>query len=186
MPGTPDEIFASMDRPVERPVHPAALDEADLLSQCTLRHTRAGGPGGQHRNRNQTAVELTHRPTGIAAQASERRSVEQNKSVALRRLRLALAVGCRVGVPVGEIRSALWRSRTPGGRIVLSPHHRDYPAMLAEAMDILDACAMDPRRAGLRLGVSPTQLIRMVAEHPPALVRVNEVRKAGGEHELRS
>jgi predicted DNA-binding protein (UPF0251 family) len=57
--------------------------------------------------------------------------------------------------------------------------------MLAEALDVLDACGMDAKRAAVRMGVSPSQLIRMVADHPPALAMVNRARKARGEHELR-
>lgn len=181
-----DKLFASLDKPADRPVHPAALDDRLLLAACTVHHTRSSGPGGQHRNNNQTAVVLTHTPTGVTAQASERRSAEENKTVALRRLRLALAVDIRVGVPAGEIRSALWRERTRGGRIVLSAKHRDYPTMLAEALDVMDACGFDPKKAGLRLGVSPTQLIRTIADHPPALAKVNQARATRGDHELRA
>lgn len=180
-----EKLFTSLDRRAERAVHPAALPDDALLSRCDVRHTRGTGPGGQHRHNNQTAVVLTDGPTGLSAQASERRSAELNKKAALRRLRLALAVGHRVAVPAGEIRSDLWRSRTRGGRIVLSPKHADYPAMLAEALDVLEACAMDPKKAAVRLGVSPSQLVRMIADHPPALARVNRARAARGEHGLR-
>lgn len=179
------KLFASLDKPAARAVHPAGLDDAALLAECELLHGRGRGPGGQHRHNNQTAVTLTHRASGVSAQAAERRSVEENKKVALRRLRLALAVEVRVGVPAGEIRSELWRARTAGGRISLSTRHRDFPTMLAEALDVLEASGFEPKRAAVRLGVSPTQLVRLVAEHPPALAMVNRVRKARGEHELR-
>lgn len=180
-----DSLLESLDRPVERPTHPAALTDEALLTRCSVHHTRGSGPGGQHRNNNQTAVVLTDLPTGLTAQASERRSAEQNKIVALKRLRLVLACETRVAVPAGEIRSAMWRTRTRGGRILLSVSHRDFPAMLAEALDVIDASGMDAKRAAVRLGVSPTQLIRMVADHPPALAMVNRARNARGEHELR-
>jgi hypothetical protein len=178
-------LLAWLDAPVRRAVHPAALGSEALLAACEIRHTRGTGPGGQHKHNNQTAVVLTHRDTGLSAQASERRSVEQNKAVAVRRLRLALAVEHRVAVPAGEVRSELWRSRTRGGRIVLSPKHADYPTMLAEGLDVLGACGLDPKRAALRLGVSPSQLIRMIADHPPALTWVNRERGARGLHELK-
>ncbi|GIW73523.1 MAG: hypothetical protein KatS3mg103_0045 [Phycisphaerales bacterium] len=85
----------------------------------------------------------------------------------MRRLRLALATSVRLGVPAGEIRSELWRSRTAQGRIAVNPAHRDFPALLAEALDVLFAARLDVRRAATRLGVSPTQLVRLVAKHPP-------------------
>jgi len=181
-----DDIFESLDQPAERPAHPAALPDDALLAQCRVEHKTSGGPGGQHRNRNKNAVWLTHTPTDLSAHASEQRRTEDNKRIALRRLRLELAVHHRVAVPAGEIRSDLWKSRTKSTRIVLSPKHNDYPPMLAEALDVLDAGGYDPRQAATRLGVSPTQLIRMIADHPPALVMVNERRASRGEHELRA
>lgn len=181
-----EDIFEWLDRPADRPTHPAALDADALLLQCKLEHKSSGGPGGQHRNRNRNAVWLTHTPTDLHAHAADHRLTEDNKRVAVRRLRLELAIHHRVAVPAGEIRSDLWRERTKSGRIVLAFKHHDYPTMLAEALDVLDASGYEPRKAGTRLSVSPSQLIRMIADHPPALAMVNERRRKNGDHELRA
>lgn len=189
-------------------VHPAALDDEALLAQCDLSKNRSSGPGGQHRNKVESQVILLHRPTGVEAQAAERRSSHENKRVALRRLRLLLAVEVRASVPSGEIGSALWRSRVKrgpkprleeiapgvtvrigaeggGGRIECSPEHHDFPALLAEALDVMADAGWDVKKAALRLGVSSSQLIKFVKDHPPALVRVNGERARRGEHALK-
>lgn len=63
-----------------------------LLAECDVETLKGSGPGGQHRNKTETAVRLFHRPTGLRSQASERRSQGQNMGVALERLRALLTV----------------------------------------------------------------------------------------------
>jgi len=169
--------------------HPATLSDEDLLKQCDLGKSRTSGPGGQHRNKVETKVTLTHRPTGLSAHAGERRTVTENRRVALFRLRLALATTIRTGPPAtdrfGDTRSDLWKARTtPEGRIVCNPSHRDFPALLAEALNAIEATGQDPARAALRLACTPSQLVKLVKEHPPAMQAWNKARRALGLHAL--
>lgn len=187
--------------------HPAALDDDVLLAQCELTKARTRGPGGQHRNKVETGVYLTHLPTGIEAHATERRSVIDNRRVALKRLRLTLAIEHRRPVPPGDAASELWRSRvrgpkratptprdpllptlrapTPGNRIEISPDHHDFPAILAEALDFIADAGWELKSAATRLDVSATQLLKLVKDHPPALLKLNREREQRGLRALK-
>ncbi len=68
-----------------------SLPDAALLSECDESFFVGSGPGGQHRNKTESAVRLVHRPTGVGVTATERRSQARNRAEALDRLRAALA-----------------------------------------------------------------------------------------------
>lgn len=51
-----------------------------------LQATKGSGPGGQNRNKNSTAIILTHPASGVVIRASEHKSQLQNKKAALKRL----------------------------------------------------------------------------------------------------
>lgn len=64
------------------PVQPTALNERDLRFESQ----RSGGPGGQNVNKVESAVRLTHLPTGLSVLAQEERSQLRNRQLALARL----------------------------------------------------------------------------------------------------
>ena len=160
--------------------HPSRLAPESLLGECDVRRGRVSGPGGQNRNKVETAIFLRHRPTGVEASATERRSQAENLSKAVSRLRLNLSVEVRYPVDPAEPASDLWKSRLRDGRIVVSAAHKDFPAILAEALDMLAAAGMDPAAAAAAMGCSVSQFIKLLKDEPRALSWLNAHRKRAG------
>ncbi len=164
-------------------MHPAALSDEDLLAQCDISFTRRGGPGGQHRNKVETAVVLLHKATGVTAEAHERRSQADNKREAIHRLRLRLAVDVR-GTETDVLPSALWQERVRGERIAISGEHADLPILIAEALDVLNAHQFVTNHAAETLGITTSQLVKLLKLYPPALAQLNEARRRSGKRPL--
>jgi hypothetical protein len=163
------------------PPHPSALDEATLLKQCTIGFGRSAGPGGQHRNKVETAVSLVHDPTGVRANATERRSQIDNRRVAIKRLRLKLARDVRTPVSKSSFKtSSLWDSRRQGKQLSINPTHHDYPALLAEALDVVMAKKFDVAGSAGVLGITMSQLARLIRHDRHAFATVNEGRTQRG------
>ena len=163
--------------------HPAASTPERLWAECYVRRLRRSGPGGQHRNKVETAISLHHAPTGVRAEASERRSQAQNRTLALFRLRVNLALEVRRSCSPDCAPSPLWQSRADGG-LKISDSHDDFPTLLAEALDVLATLDADPKRAAGVLGCTPSQLIRLLKLDPRGLALVNRWRGDRGMHAL--
>ena len=165
--------------------HPAALPVDRLLADCDVRRTRRSGPGGQHRNKVETAVILEHRPTQISAEASERRSQAENRQEAVFRLRLRLAVEVRQAIGLTYRPSALWSSRCRQGKVAVNPRHEDFPALLAEALDVVVCHQNDVKLAAADLGCTSSQLTKLLQLEPRAILAVNQARGRLGLHRLK-
>ena len=158
--------------------HPADLDDDALLAECELERLRRSGPGGQRRNKVETGVRLHHRPTGLTTEAFESRSAQQNLQAALSRLRWRLSLEVRANA--ADEPSPLWQSRRLGQRLSVSAAHPDAPRLVAEALDHLVAADWHVPAAAQQLGVSSSQLVRLLQLDPRALSAVNRQRLQAG------
>ena len=156
--------------------HPARIPIAQLLESCDIKRTRASGPGGQHRNKVETAIVVTHVPTGIVGQASEKRSQHRNREVAIERLRVNLALELRSEVTTENSPSPLWISRVKGKKISINPTHENFPALLTEALDHVVSAEFEFAEAAERLNLSTSQLVKFFKLCPIAFEMINRQR----------
>jgi len=74
-----------MSLPAQRPP-PYRLDRDLLEGEVRLDTMRASGPGGQNLHKTESAVRLTHFPSGVVVIASDTRSQTRNRELAFERL----------------------------------------------------------------------------------------------------
>ncbi len=152
-----------------------ALTDEQLLKQCRTNCFRSTGPGGQHRNRNDTAVRLTvlEYPT-ITAEADETRSQHRNRAAAVIRLRIAIAYGLR------NEQFHAW-----DGDFKLNAKNPVYPSFVAMILDALALNEYRLRQAAQALGTSTGQLNKAMERDGRLWQYINQERQKLGLKPLR-
>ncbi|QDU15186.1 Peptide chain release factor 1 [Gimesia maris] len=179
-------MMAAIDsgRELSGRTHPACCNLDLLLKNCQIEQVRRSGPGGQHRNKVETGVVIKHIPTNISGEASERRQQGRNRSMALFRLRVNLALGYRIS-EISDAPSLLWQRRITKGTLKVNSEHDEFPALLAEALDTITCFEFDVKAASEFLKCSSSQLIKFLKKEPRAFAAVNQRRLEAGLHLLK-
>jgi len=152
--------------------------DAQLLAECDVHRYRAGGPGGQHRNKIASAVRLHHRPSGLVAVATESRLQGENRARALRRLRAAIALAGRLPLPD----KITWPATVQivAGCLRINAHNPGIHHVIALLLDALAQAGGNPAAAAELLGLTSSSLVRVLRDHPHAWREASHIRAAAG------
>ncbi len=163
------------------------LDDQQLLAECEVHTFRASGPGGQHRDKVESAVRIRHVPTGVEAVACDSRVQQENRRIALRRLREAVALQVRVPEtdPAAELTDECRRMIRQGRRIRLRESNPAYPVLAAAMLDSLQLCSGRVADAARLLGCSTHHFTQFLADHPRLWQAANQLRSRLGLSTLR-
>lgn len=164
-------------------IHPATLSADKLEQECQLTFRRASGPGGQNRNKVETAVQVIHLPTGLSGQASERRTQGENRQIAIQRLRIALAVSIRTDAC--DVSQSTVVNYIKRGRLAISEGNIDWPPVLAELLNMIAKSEWQLTTVAQSLCTTPSQILKAIAREPTALAYLNRSRMSNGLTTLR-
>ena len=142
------------------------LDDAALSALCTWEFFKATGPGGQKRNKTSSAVRLSHKPSGVAAENDESRSQHTNRVFAIKSLRLRIALKIRREPPTATL------GKAPGA------NSDAFFIWLACAFDILESVGYRISDSVPLIGMSTNQILKEFEKIPAAWQELNAQRTA--------
>ena len=161
------------------------LDDGLLLRQCRVDVRRDSGPGGQKRNKIESAVRITHEPTSIVANAADERSQARNKEIALKRLRNKIAMTVRrtetwlsddlenTVFPEELLGYLPWKKSS----LVVGKRSELRPIAQQALLDVLDASKGSLAVAAKTLGTTTSQLSKLITNDDDLLDATNTLRR---------
>ncbi|MBR4833220.1 MAG: peptide chain release factor-like protein [Thermoguttaceae bacterium] len=188
------------------PRSPVYLEPKALERACRMERLRRSGPGGQNRNKVETAVRFRHPATGLVGEATERRYQGENRKIALERLRIEIALTVRNPVPsslrfpadgsLGALEnlnaspnaaraSLRWFERLQGGKIRVAPTNFDYAILVSEFFDVFEAKDENLPATAAALETTASQIVRFLSAVPKCLEELNRRRARLGLSRLK-
>ena len=162
-----------------------SLTDQGLLAECDVDFYRASGPGGQNRNKVETAVRLRHRPSGIMVIAEESRSQAENRARALKRLHKALALHVRHPVSETGLPQPVQACIGRDGRLRVGPRDSRYLPAAAAVLDLLFGLEGNVGESARRLGLTTGNLSSFLTGDADLMAETNRIRAGFGLRPLR-
>lgn len=153
-----------------------SLDE--LLAACTQKGFQGSGPGGQHRNKTNTGVQLFLREYNLEIKSCEARSAKENRVHALHRMQMEIALKVRETPPATEI-------PFPGSNGHIQPSNALFPLFIAHVFDIMATKSGDTKAAAQAFGISPSALVKILRQDKSCAEKLQNQRVAGGKARLK-
>jgi len=160
-------------------------DDAALLAECEVDTYRASGPGGQKRNKTESAVRLRHRPSGLSVISEESRSQHENRARALRRLRRLLALRLRRPVTGEGVPEAVQACINKRGRLEVGGRDARYLPAAAAVLDALVVLNGSVADTAKRLGITTGNLSGFITGDDDLMLEANRIRSDLGLRPLR-
>jgi hypothetical protein len=141
--------------------------DTNLLRQCREERYKSSGPGGQHRNKVETAVRLHHSPSGVTASGEETRSQEENRRHAIHRLREKIAFSARspFDPQSPDLPPEFVAQRGRNGSLAVNAKNPNFGLIAATALDALAAAEGSYATAARALGITTSQLRKFLQSH---------------------
>lgn len=164
------------------------LSDDMLLRQCEVDTYRASGPGGQKRNKTNSAVRIRHLASQLLVIAEESRSQHENKAKALRRLRKAFYLKLREPLEVGTEDG--WLASHPGilpaldkqGRLYVGAKNPAFLPAVAALLDMLELCQARVSDVSKALGASTASVVGFMKQDDKVWEALNHIRQKYGQH----
>ncbi len=137
-----------------------ALDDDALLAHCRVKQVKSKGPGGQHAQKNATAIQLYEPEFDIEVRCQDFREVEANRKRALREMRIRLAVHQRGFGSVDDLSKVMHDQK-----IKCNVKSEQFPKVVAILLDLFDQHGYEVANVAQHIQSSSSQIINLFKQH---------------------
>jgi len=147
-------------------IHFLYLTDQELMELCIFDRFRANGPGGQKKNKTDSAVRIRHISSGLVGLSTESRSQHVNRIYALRRLRLKIALTLRNTDQDDRGDLEEFVQQTKKRSFKLNIRGPRYPIIVASLFDELSVNDWKISITAKKIGITSSALNKFLRSNP--------------------